>query len=80
MRRRKRLCPLSTKGAPEVDYKNIRLLQRFLTAGGRVLPSRVTGVSAKKQKLLVQAVKRARYMALIPYLAPAPAPTNPLAQ
>ena len=58
-------CPLSGKDAPEIDYKNIRLLKKYLSDSGRILPSRVTSVSLKKQKELSQSIKRARLLALI---------------
>ena len=65
----KKACPLSIKGAPKIDYKNINLLKRYTTEKGKILPSRVTQVSTKKQKQLSQAVKRARFLALIPYVS-----------
>ena len=65
--RRGKSCPLSGPGAPELDYKDIRLLQRFLTERGKIMPSRITSVSAKKQRDLAKAIKRARFLALIPY-------------
>ena len=58
-------CPLSGKDAPIIDYKNIKLLKRYLSESGRILPSRVTSVSLKKQKVLSKAIKRARVLALI---------------
>ena len=58
-------CPLSDKNAPVIDYKNIKLLKRYLSESGRILPSRVTSVSLKKQKVLSRAIKRARVLALI---------------
>ena len=58
-------CPLSGKDAPVIDYKNIKLLKRYLSESGRILPSRVTSVSLKKQKVLSRAIKRARVLALI---------------
>jgi small subunit ribosomal protein S18 len=58
-------CPLSGKDAPVIDYKNIKLLKRYLSESGRILPSRVTSVSLKKQKVLSRAIKRARLLALI---------------
>ena len=58
-------CPLSGKDAPVIDYKNIKLLKRYLSESGRILPSRVTSVSLKKQKVLSRAIKRARILALI---------------
>ena len=61
----KRTCPLSIKGAPEVDYKNIKLLKKYTSESGRILPSRVTSVSFKKQRELAKSIKRARLLALI---------------
>ena len=58
-------CPLTGKDAPVIDYKNIKLLKRYLSESGRILPSRVTSVSLKKQKVLSRAIKRARVLALI---------------
>ena len=58
-------CPLSGKGAPEVDYKNIKLLKKYISESGRILPSRITSVSLKKQKELARSIKRARLLALI---------------
>ena len=60
-----RSCPLSGKDAPIVDYKNIKLLKKYISESGRILPSRVTSVSLKKQKKLSQSIKRARLLALI---------------
>lgn len=61
----KRKCPLSGKNAPEVDYKNIKLLKRYISENGKILPSRITGISLKKQRKLTNAVKRARSLALL---------------
>ena len=61
----KRKCPLSGKNAPEIDYKNIKLLRRYISENGKILPSRITNVSLKKQRKLTNAVKRARSLALI---------------
>ena len=58
-------CPLSGKDAPIVDYKNIKLLKKYLSETGRILPSRITSVSLKKQKELSRAIKRARLLALL---------------
>ena len=58
-------CPLSGKEAPAVNYKNIKLLKRYISESGRILPSRVTSVSLKKQKELSRSIKRARILALI---------------
>ena len=61
----KKSCPLSSKGAPKVDYKNIKLLKKYTSESGRILPSRITSVSQKKQKELSRAIKRARLLALL---------------
>ena len=58
-------CPLSGKNAPEIDYKNIKLLRKYTSDSGRILPSRVTSVSFKKQRELAKSIKRARLLALI---------------
>ena len=58
-------CPLSGKDAPVIDYKNIKLLKKYISETGRILPSRVTSVSLKKQKELSRSIKRARVLALI---------------
>ena len=60
-----RSCPLSTKDAPEIDYKNIKLLKKYISESGRILPSRVTSVSFKKQRELSKSIKRARLLALL---------------
>ncbi len=61
----KKKCPLSGKGAPIVDYKNIKLLKRYTSENGKILPSRITSVSQKKQRQLSLSIKRARNLALI---------------
>ena len=61
----KKKCPLSGKGAPVVDYKNIKLLKRYVSENGKILPSRITSVSQKKQRDLSLSIKRARNLALI---------------
>ena len=61
----KKKCPLSGKGAPKVDYKNIRLLKKYVTENGKILPSRITSVSQKKQRELSTSIKRARNLGLI---------------
>lgn len=66
--RRKKTCPFSYEGAPKIDYKNTKLLSRFVSERGKILPSRITAVSAKKQRELATAIKRARFMALMPYV------------
>jgi small subunit ribosomal protein S18 len=60
-----KLCPLSGKNAPVVDYKNIKLLKKYISETGRILPSRVTSVSLKKQREVSKSIKRARLLALI---------------
>ena len=61
----KRKCPLSGKNAPEIDYKNIKLLKRYISENGKILPSRITSVSQKKQRELSLSIKRARNLALL---------------
>ena len=61
----KKKCPLSIKGAPKVDYKNIKLLKKYVSENGKILPYRITSVSQKKQRELSLSVKRARNLALI---------------
>ena len=58
-------CPLSGKNAPIIDYKNVKLLRKYISESGRILPSRVTSVSQKKQKELSKAIKRARTLSLL---------------
>ena len=60
-----RACPLSGKNAPTVDYKNIKLLKKYISESGRILPSRVTSVSLNKQRQLSRSIKRARLLALL---------------
>ena len=66
--RRRKVCPFSGAGAPKIDYKDVKLLQRYISERGKIVPSRITAVSAKKQRELSNAIKRARFMALIPYV------------
>ena len=61
----KKSCPLSVKGAPKIDYKNIKLLKRYVSENGKILPSRITNVSQKKQRELSLSIKRARNLALL---------------
>ena len=61
----KKSCPLSVKGAPIVDYKNIKLLKKYVSENGKILPSRITSISQKKQRELSLSIKRARNLALI---------------
>ena len=64
---KKKFCPFSQKGSPEIDYKDIKLLSRYITEKGKIIPSRITGVSRKKQKELAKAIKQARFLSLISY-------------
>jgi len=64
----KKSCPFSGPNAPTIDYRDVRLLQRFLTERGKIVPSRISAVSAKKQRILAQAIKRARHLGLLPYI------------
>jgi small subunit ribosomal protein S18 len=66
--RRKKTCPFSGANAPKIDYKDVKLLQRYISERGKIVPSRITAVSNKKQRVLANAIKRARYMALLPYV------------
>ena len=66
--RRRKSCPFSGPNAPKIDYKDVRLLSRFLSERGKIVPSRITAVSAKKQRELARAIKRARFLGLLPYL------------
>jgi small subunit ribosomal protein S18 len=66
--RRRKSCPFSGPNAPKIDYKDVRLLSRFLSERGKIVPSRITAVSAKRQRELALAIKRARFLALLPYV------------
>ena len=66
--RRRKSCPFSGPNAPKIDYKDVRLLSRFLSERGKIVPSRITAVSATKQRELARAIKRARYLGLLPFV------------
>ena len=66
--RRRKTCPFTGEGAPTIDYKDVKLLQRFVSERGKIMPSRITAVSAKKQRELAKAIKRARNIALLPFV------------
>ena len=66
--RRRKSCPFSGPNAPKIDYKDMKLLLRYTSERGKIVPSRITAVSAKKQRELAQAIKRARFLALMPYV------------
>ena len=61
----KKKCPLSEKNAPTIDYKNVKLLKKYITENGKIMPSRITSVSQKKQRELSLSIKRARNLALV---------------
>ena len=65
--RRRKTCPFSSDHAPKIDYKDVKLLQRFLSERGKIVPSRITAVSALKQRELAKAIKRARFIGIMPY-------------
>ena len=66
--RRRKECPFSGPNAPKIDYKDVKLLQRYISERGKIVPSRITAVSQIKQRELAKAIKRARYLALLPYV------------
>ena len=66
---RKRFCPFSHKNSPVIDYKDIKLLTKYISEKGKIIPSRITNVSRGKQKELSLAIKRARFLALMPYVS-----------
>ena len=65
--RRRKYCRFTAEGITEVDYKDVELLKAYITETGKIVPSRITGTKAKYQRQLSKAVKRARYLALLPY-------------
>ena len=64
---RKKFCPFSQKTSPKIDFKDIKLLSRYISEKGKMTPSRITNVSSKKQKELSKAIKRARFLGLMSY-------------
>jgi len=66
--RRRKVCPFSGENAPKIDYKDVKLLQRYISERGKIVPARITAVSNKKQRELAKAIKRARFLALLPYV------------
>lgn len=66
--RRRKTCPFTGENAQTIDYKDVKLLQRYISERGKIVPSRITAVSLKKQRELARAIKRARFLALIPYV------------
>ena len=65
--RRKRYCRFTAEGITEIDYKDLNLLKAFVSESGKIVPSRITGTSARYQRQLATAIKRARFIALLPY-------------
>jgi len=65
--RRKKFCRFKAEGISEIDYKDLETLKSYITETGKIVPSRITGTSAKYQRQLAKAIKRARYLALLPY-------------
>ena len=66
--RRRKSCPFSEAGALKIDYKDVRTLQKYISERGRIIPRRITSVSAKHQRSLALAIKRARFLGLLPYV------------
>ena len=66
--RRRKSCPFTGTGAPVIDYKDPKLLLRYVSERGKIVPSRITAVSAKKQRELATAIKRSRFLGLLPYM------------
>ena len=66
--RRRKTCPFSGANAPKIDYKDVKLLQRYMSERGKIVPSRITAVSARKQRELSRAIKRARFLGLLSYV------------
>lgn len=65
--RRRKFCKFTAEGIDEVDYKDVNMLKQFVGESGKIVPSRITGTKARYQRQLASAVKRARYLALLPY-------------
>jgi small subunit ribosomal protein S18 len=65
--RRRKFCRFKAEGIKQIDYKDLSTLKNYITESGKIVPSRITGTSAKYQRQLATAIKRARYLALIPY-------------
>ena len=66
--KRSKSCPFKAKDAPKIDYKDIKLLNRYISERGKIVPSRITSVSQKAQRQLAREIKRARFLALMPYV------------
>ena len=66
--RRRKTCPFSSANSPKIDYMDVKLLSRYISERGKIVPSRITAVSSKKQRELAKAIKRARNIALLPFI------------
>ena len=66
--RRRKSCPFTGPNAPVIDYKDVKLLSRYISERGKIVPARISSVSYKKQRELAQAIKRARFLGLLPYV------------
>ncbi len=66
--RRKKSCPFTGPNAPKIDYKDVRMLQRYISERGKIVPSRISAVCMKKQREFARAIKRARFLGLLPYV------------
>ncbi len=66
--RRRKTCPFSGDNGQKIDYKDIRLMQRYISERGKIVPSRISAVSHRKQRELAKAIKRARFLGLLPYV------------
>ncbi len=66
--RRRKTCPFSSDSSPKIDYKDVKTLLRYVSERGKIVPSRITAVSAKRQRELARAIKRARNIALLPFI------------
>lgn len=67
--KRRKSCPFTAAGITHIDYKDIDTLSRFITERGKIIPRRITGISLRHQRMLTSAIKKARYMALLPFVA-----------
>ena len=65
--RRRKFCRFTAEGVKEIDYKDLEVLKQYISETGKIVPSRITGTKAKYQRQLATAIKRARYLALLPY-------------
>jgi|TARA_B100001564_G_C20192804_1_gene469176 small subunit ribosomal protein S18 len=66
--KKRKSCPFAAPNTPEIDYKDLKVLTRYVSERGKIIPSRISAVSAKRQRELSKAIKRARFLALMPYV------------